>query len=279
MFEELVDDLPDDARVVVRVPHICGDRRTTAEQQPVVGGQPEVGIDELRIPALHLLARGEQRPKLPVGQRFGNAQECLGVKNFVRVGADRFFQLVHGDDDLVGRDAAGVRVHGMVLEPFHFRALEDLHAMFDEQVLESLQAGEWIDAVGSAVANAGAVPFRAEDAFQLPLVVGFLIRETDFLPAMQLRIHCLFSAFAEAQKQRVLLQQSALDVVFLDGGDQALDAPQRRLPDLARGLDAVAAHQLVQLELAVGCEKARTASRGAAADDVLVEQHDLVAAL
>ena len=172
-----------------------------------------------------------------------------------------------------------MRVHGVILEPLHLRALVDLHAVVDEQVLESLQAGERIDAVGAAVANAGAEPLRAEDAFQLLLVVGLLIGETDFLPAMQLGIHGFLAAFAEPQKQRVLLDQAALDVVFLDGRDQALDAAQGRVPDLARGLDAVAAHQLVQLELAVGREEARAASRGTAADDVLVEQHDLVAAL
>ena len=52
-----------------------------------------------------------------------------------------------------------------------------------------------------------------------------------------------------------------------------------RVPDFAGGLDAVAAHQLVQLELAVGREKSGAASRGAAADDVLVDQHDLVTGL
>ena len=51
---------------------------------------------------------------------------------------------------------------------------------------------------------------------------------------------------------------------------------KRRGPDFAGRLDAVAAHQLVQLELAVGREKAGAAPGGAAADDVLVDQHHLV---
>ena len=172
-----------------------------------------------------------------------------------------------------------MRVHGVILETLHLRALEDLHAVVDEQVLESLQAGERIDAVRSAVTNAGAVTLRAENALQLLLVVGLLVGEADFLPAVQLGIHGFLAALAKPEKQRVLLEQAALDVVLLDGRDQALDAAQGRLPDFAGGLDAIAAHELVQLELAVGREEARAASRGTAADDVLVQQHDLVAAL
>lgn len=42
-------------------------------------------------------------------------------------------------------------------------------------------------------------------------------------------------------------------------------------------LDAVTAHELMKLVLAVGGEEPRTAPGGAAADDVLVYQHHLVA--
>ena len=49
----------------------------------------------------------------------------------------------------------------------------------------------------------------------------------------------------------------------------------RRFPYFRRGLGAVAANQLMQLELAVGRQKAGAASRRAAADDVLLDQNDL----
>ena len=111
------------------------------------------------------------------------------------------------------------------------------------------------------------------------LVVGALVGEAHFLAAVELRVHGFLAAFAQTQEQRVLLEQAALDVVFLDGRDESLDAGKWRGPDFAGCLHAIAAHQLVQLELAVGREKSGAASRGAAADDVLVDQHHLVPGL
>ena len=119
-----------------------------------------------------------------------------------------------------------MRVHGVILEPLHLGALVDLHAVVDQQVLESLQAGQRIDAIRAAVANAGGESLRAQNALQLLLVVGRLVGEADFLPAVELGIHGLLAALAEPQEQRVLFEQAALDVVFLDGRDQALDAAQ-----------------------------------------------------
>ena len=163
MIGEVLDDLADDARTVERILQIGGDRRAAAEQQAVVGGQPEVGVHELRIPALHLLAGREENSQLLVRERLGHAQEGLRVKHFVRERADRLIQLVDRNDDLVGRDAAAMRVHGVILEPLHLGALVDLHAIVDQQVLETLQAGQRIDAVGAAVANTGAcIPARPE---------------------------------------------------------------------------------------------------------------------
>ena len=115
------------------------------------------------------------------------------MKNFVGQRADGFFELVDGDDDLVGRDAAAVRVDGVILQPLHLGALVYLHAVIDQQVLEALQARQRIDAVGAAIANAGGVTLRAENAFQLLLVVGALVGEADLLPAFQLGIHGLLA--------------------------------------------------------------------------------------
>src|SRR5688572_8542694 len=72
---EVLDDLADDARVVVRILEIRRDRRAPAQEQAIVPGQPEVCIDELRVPALHLLARRKQDAELAVGQRLGHAQK------------------------------------------------------------------------------------------------------------------------------------------------------------------------------------------------------------
>ena len=101
-----------------------------------------------------------------------------------------------------------------------------------------------------------------------------LIGEPDALPTLELGRNGFLAARAEPEKQRILPQQSALDVVLLDGVDDAVDAPARRLPDFRGGLGAVAANQLMQFELAVGSEKAGAATRGTAADDVLLDQHD-----
>ena len=59
-----------------------------------------------------------------------------------------------------------MRVHGVIVEPLHRRALEDLHAVVDEQVLEALEARERVDAIRAAVADACGVPRRAQDGFQ-----------------------------------------------------------------------------------------------------------------
>ena len=109
---------------------------------------------------------------------------------------------------------------------------------------------------------------------QLLCVVRALIGEADALAALELRRDGFLAACAEPEKQRVLLQQSALDVVLLDAADDALDAAAGRVPDLRGRLGAVAANQLMQLELAVGREKAGAAARRAAADDVLLDEHN-----
>ena len=103
-------------------------------------GQPEVRIHELRVPALHLLAGRKQDAQLPVGQRLGHAQERLRVERLVGERTDRVGQLVDRDDDVVRGHAAGVRIRRVILEPLHLRALEDLHAVVDQQILEPLQA-------------------------------------------------------------------------------------------------------------------------------------------
>ncbi len=146
------------------------------------------------------------------------------MEYLVRQRADGTVELVDRDDDLVRGDAAGMRVHGVIFEPLHLGALVDLHAMFDQQVLESLQAGQRIDAIRAAVANARGEALRTEHTFQLVFVVGLLVGESDLLPAVQLGVDSLLSALAEPQEQRVLLQQAALDVVFLDAGDEPLNA-------------------------------------------------------
>src|SRR6185436_6180042 len=83
------------------------------------------------------------------------------------------------------------------------------------------------------------------------------------------------TSFAEAEEQRVLLEQTAANFVLLDIPDQSLDRAHRCIPDLARGFWTVAADQLVQLQFAVGREKTRAAARRTAADDVLVDEYDL----
>ena len=93
-------------------------------------------------------------------------------------------------------------------------------------------------AIRATVADAGGVTLRPENAFQLLFVVSALVGEAYFLPAMRARIarppcrSCPAQETAESCRQ-----QTALDVVFLDAGDNALDAAQRRVPDLRRCLD------------------------------------------
>ena len=64
---------------------------------------------------------------------------------------------------LVRGHAAGMRIGRVIFEPLHLGALEDLHAVVDQQVLEPLQAQQRIDAVGAAVTYARRVTLRAED--------------------------------------------------------------------------------------------------------------------
>jgi hypothetical protein len=101
-----------------------------------------------------------------------------------------------------------------------------------------------------------------------------LIGKAATLAARELLSDCLRAACPEPEEQRILEQQSALDVVLLDVVDETVDAPNRGLPDLCGCLDAVAAHQLMQFQLTVGREKASAAARGAATDDILLDQYD-----
>ena len=113
---------------------------------------------------------------------------------------DGVTELVDRDDDVVRGDAAGVRVRGVILEPLHLRALENLHAAVDQHILESLQEPQGIDSVSAAVADRGRVSLRAEDLRQLLGVVRALIREADTLPALELRLDGACPAGAEPEK-------------------------------------------------------------------------------
>src|SRR4051794_7973252 len=104
-------------------------------------------------------------------------------------------------------------------------------------------------------------------------VVQLLIGESHALTALELRSGSLVATFAKAEEQGILLQQSAVDVIFLDVSNQALDRAAGCVPDFARGLIAVTAAELVQLQLAVRRQETSAAARGAAADDVLVDEH------
>ncbi len=196
-------------------------------------------------------------------------------KHFRRQRTDVRLELVDRDDDVVGGDAAAMGVDRVVLEALHRRAFEDLHAVVHQHVLESLQALQRIDAVGAAVANAGGVALRAQDALELLGVVELLVVESHVLAAMKFGFGRLVTALSKTQEQRVLFQQATLDVVLLDRIDDDLDTPARRVPDLARGLVAVAAAELVQFQFTVGREESGAAPRRTAPDDVLVDQDDL----
>src|SRR5262249_18197447 len=107
----------------------------------------------------------------------------------------------------------------------------------------------------SAVPDARRVALGAENLLELARIVRALIGEADAFPALELGRHCLPAVRAEPKEERILLQQSALNVIPADRVDDSLDAPARCPPDLCRSLGAVAPHQLMQLELAVGREK------------------------
>src|SRR5688572_2704579 len=64
---EVLDHALDDTRTVVRILEVGGDGSTPTEQQTIVSRQPKVRVNELRVPALHLLPRRKQRSKLLVG--------------------------------------------------------------------------------------------------------------------------------------------------------------------------------------------------------------------
>ena len=175
MLFEPPDDARDDPVIVVGLFQIGGYRGAAADQQAVVAGQSEIGVDQLRIPALHLLSAGEQPDEVFVGERLADAQERLRVKDLVRQRTDVSLELVDSDDDVIGRDAATAREGGMAFEPDHFRALEHLHAVVDEHVLESLQAKQRIDAIGAGVADAGGISLGPENALERVALVDGLV--------------------------------------------------------------------------------------------------------
>src|SRR4051794_36736114 len=112
---EFLDYLLDDEGAIIRGRQKSGQGASSAQQEPVVYGQSEIGVDQLGVPALHLLAAREQDVKLLVAQRFGDAEECLGMKYFSCQRTEGTLQLVDRDDDMVCRDAAGMRVGRVVL--------------------------------------------------------------------------------------------------------------------------------------------------------------------
>jgi hypothetical protein len=82
----------------------------------------------------------------------------------------------------------------VVFEPVHLRALEDLHAVVDQQILQPLQALQRIDSVRAAVADAGCIALGTENLLQLNLVVGPLIGEPDALATFTLGLDSLCAA-------------------------------------------------------------------------------------
>ena len=123
------------------------------------------------------------------------------MEHLGRERTDVRLEFVDGDDDVVGGDAAAVRVHGVAVEPLHRRALVDLHAVVDQDVLEPLQALQRIDAVGAAVANAGGVSLRSEDALELLGVVELLVREAHVLATVQLGLRRFVATLSQAEEQ------------------------------------------------------------------------------
>ena len=100
-------------------------------------------------------------------------------------------RLVRSDDDMVGRDTAAVGVDSVVLKPVHCGALENLQAVLNEQILETLHTQQRIDTIGLRVANAAGEFLGAEDALQAIHVVKRLVGEADALPTF----HFLFDGF------------------------------------------------------------------------------------
>ena len=135
MALEVPDHPPDDARIVVRILEEGGDGRPAPEQQAIVAGQPEVRIDQLGIPALHLLARREQDSSSLSVSGSVTLKNVCAWKTSSASGLIESLQLVDRDDDVVRGHAARVRVGRVIFESLHLGALEDLHAVVDQQSL------------------------------------------------------------------------------------------------------------------------------------------------
>ena len=182
------------------------------------------------------------------------------MKDFPGQGTEGALQLIDRNDDVVRCDTAAVGVGRVVLESQHLGALENLHAVVDQQVLQPLQAQQGVDAIRARIADAGRKPLGAENTLQFVHVVDLLIRESHALPAFPFRSDGLFAPLADAQKERILLKQSTFDVVLLDGLDDAVDAPTRHLPDFPGGVRSEPANQLMQFQFAVGSQKSGAAT-------------------
>ena len=109
-------------------------------------------------------------------------------------------EFVDRDNDVIRRDAAPACEGGMTFDTDHFRALKHLHPVFDENVLESLQAKQRIDAIGAGVADAGGIALAPENALECVALVDRLVGKSDALPALPLGLDLLFSVLAEAEK-------------------------------------------------------------------------------
>src|SRR5688572_29415886 len=204
MTAEVLDDSPDDTRIVIRILEKRRDRGAASEEQAVVAGEPEVRIHQFRVPALHLLAGGKQDLKLPVGQWFGHAEKRLCVEGLVGQRTDRRAQLVDRNDDVVCGHAAGMRMRRVILESLHLSTFEHLHAVLDQQVLHRLQAQQRVDPVGAAVTYPRRVLLRSEYLWQLSCVVRALIGEADAFATLPLRRNRLLAARAETEEQGIL---------------------------------------------------------------------------
>jgi hypothetical protein len=196
------------------------------------------------------------------------------VKDLVRQRTYVSLELVHGNDDVIGGDAATAREGGMVFDSGHFRALEHLHAVVDEHVLESLQAKQRIDPIGAGVADSGGISLGSENALEPVAIVDGLVGEAHAPSAFRLGLDLLLAVLAETEEQRILLQQPTFDVELPDAADDAFDAAARRIPDVLGRFRSVTPHQLIQLELTVGRKESGAASRAASAEDIFLEQDD-----
>jgi hypothetical protein len=83
--------------------------------------------------------------------------------------------------------------------------------------------------------------FRTDNALQALLVIGLLIGEADARSAFHLLFDGFFTALAETEKERVLLDKSALDIKSFDPVDESFDPAQRRVPDFPGRFGPVAA--------------------------------------